>query len=1044
MRSAHLQSALKLTVALLLASTLAYAQADDNVTLKGTVVDASTGLPIQDANVFLANTMIGDATDKNGEFLIENVPLGSHELIISFIGYEVRNYALRFTEPAVREFSIKLKQRVIDVPELAVSAEAIKDWQKNYKKFAELFLGTSKNAEHCTILNSEVLDFVSEKGSEPFRAIAKAPLEIENRALGYRLTFFLQTFEAKNWEVKYTGKALFREISEGSRSDQAEWQQNRIDTYRGSMRHFMASLYQNKHKQEGFLAYQLPVFPQGAERVNRTEIKSENLLSAGELSFERNLRFDNFLEILYTKEMEEEGYIEHRMSLDPSLMHADPDTYERESRAKNQRSLITLNAYNVVIDSTGLVDNPFGMTIWGYWSWERIADLLPLDYEAPFYSREMLAANANRDFYAEGLQKLEADDWQAALALWEQGKTTMQMLRRADPRIGIAYLEAVTENEAAEKFELATDIYMWSLSESPVKKYKKALEKEIEMIRPLLPEETYADWQRDLKDGDRDLYAKIKTFWIAKDPTPSTPLNERLIEHWQRIAHARQHFKKSISTIYDTDDRGTIYVKYGQPDRQRAVTLGTNMAELHRWARPDFSQVNRTEGAIITNPGQERDMLGSGEAPEPIRSVDVSGIDSQEIESRLRNELAKYNYTPECEIWAYSDLDDRDIVFVFGPEKGHGSFGLRDGVEEMIPSNAFNQMNIDFLGGILPGGVLQLMYYNDIIAFDEMFSRRYATLEESWIRAYKNYSLAPNPSEIKLYRTSFLSEDRFNPASKYAPQDQTGYRASFHPIRLVASRARFLDENDKPYLLFVAFSFPHNLSQFRMDEMLNIEVSFDYALRYSVIVRDRYLDEIQRISTEPVARLDHTGVLKLEHGPEQAWYTLAAEAFPQSTAEADADPTRLPGVGQQQFDTLPPLNPDPDELEISDLVIGVEPPADFEHALLPFPVVPSTQIWKVDALKVYFEVYHLELENNQAQFSLEFRVFRLDKKGDKFERKEMTASLFDFGATQSTAKETFGISIANLDAGDYELEVEVKDKFSGNKERRHARFSVLE
>ncbi|MFQ5630486.1 MAG: carboxypeptidase-like regulatory domain-containing protein, partial [bacterium] len=934
-------------------STQLLAQPAEKATIKGKVADYSTGKPIQDANVFLANTMIGDATDKEGNFLIENVPLGSHELIISFIGYEVKKYPLRFSSATMKEFNVKLKPKVIDVPEIAVSAEEIKDWRKNLRKFEKLFLGTSSNAEHCRIINPEVLDFIPEKGSRSFRAIAQAPLEIENNALGYQLTFILESFEAKNAEVKYTGKTRFREITTGSRQDNMQWQQKRIDTYRGSLRHFITSLYNNRHKQEGFLAYQLPVFPQGEEKVNRTEIKSKNLLNTGELSFEREFHFGNFLEIIYTKEMEEEGYIDYRISLDPSLINADPDIYQREIEPKNQRSLITLNAFSVVVDSTGLIDNPFGLTTWGYWSWERIADILPLDYEAPFYTREMIAVDANRDFYKEGLEKKKSGDWKAALTTWELGKTSMTLRGKADPRIGIDYLELVTEKEAADKYELATDIYMWSFSDSPVKKHKKALEKEIEMIQPLLTDMQFKEWQTDLKKGKQALYAKIKTFWISKDPTPSTLLNERLIEHWQRIAYARKNFKKSISTVYRTDDRGTVYIKYGQPDRQQRITLGTNMAELHRWARPDFSQASRVE---VTNQQSqaERDMTGDGEEAAQIRNIQVSGIDSEELESRLRNELAKFNYTPECEIWAYRELDEeRDIIFVFGPERGHGSYGLRDGIEELIPSNAFNTMNLDFFGGILPGGVLQMMYYNDIIAFDETFSRRYDTLERSWIQAYKTGKLAPKASEIKLYRTSFLSEDRFNAPYKYAPTDQTGYRTTFSPIRLISSRARFLDENEKPYLLFVTFSFPQRLSQFSTDEMLNIDVTFDYALQYSVIVRDENLDEIQRISTESVASLDHTGILKVDHTPQQAWYTIAAEAFPRDASEADQNPDRLPGIGQEQFEAIAPLNADPKKLEISDLVIGVEPPLELDNSVLPFPVVPSTQIWKVDALKIY-------------------------------------------------------------------------------------------
>jgi GWxTD domain-containing protein len=50
------------------------------------------------------------------------------------------------------------------------------------------------------------------------------------------------------------------------------------------------------------------------------------------------------------------------------------------------------------------------------------------------------------------------------------------------------------------------------------------------------------------------------------DPLFTTPVNERLLEHWERINYARKHFTKNETTVYGTDDRGLIYVKYGNPD----------------------------------------------------------------------------------------------------------------------------------------------------------------------------------------------------------------------------------------------------------------------------------------------------------------------------------------------------------------------------------------------------------------------------------------------------------------------------------------------
>lgn len=55
--------------------------------LQGKVVDKSTQKPIPFANVILTGTSYGAATNQNGEFKIQNIPIGRYTLRVSYLGY---------------------------------------------------------------------------------------------------------------------------------------------------------------------------------------------------------------------------------------------------------------------------------------------------------------------------------------------------------------------------------------------------------------------------------------------------------------------------------------------------------------------------------------------------------------------------------------------------------------------------------------------------------------------------------------------------------------------------------------------------------------------------------------------------------------------------------------------------------------------------------------------------------------------------------------------------------------------------------------------
>jgi GWxTD domain-containing protein len=984
--------------------TPAQSPAQSYATLSGRVVDQTTGLPLQNVNVFIPNTMLGSATDKDGFFTIKHVPLGSYELVASMIGYELQKVRLRLTAPGDQRHNFRLKPIVLQAPEIQVSAPDQKQWRKNLKKFTELFLGTSRNASECKILNPEVLDFEEENGPRPFTAKAGHPLKIENHALGYRIHLVLENFNAKDEEVSYLVHASFEDLPAQNPKERKKWEENRLKAHLGSLRHFLTALAANRFKQEGFKVFRVLEPFQNDESPHRIEVEQPDFLSPGELSFERLLRFRNYLEVTYMKETEEDDYVNFRMQRNLGLIGMSLQTLAQARDPRPQTSWIGLRQNEVAMDISGHIDAPLAVTTFGYWAWERLAEKLPWEYCPPGAqpAEQQVVMIDHRDYYDEGITLKASDDWQRTLDIWMQGKAVLEAKGESDPRIGIEFIELATEKKAQAYYEQACELYEWGFLQADLKKYQTEIEMEIERLAPILTENEYKAWRSDLEKGDTALRTKMKAFWIERDPTPTTRKNERLLEHWERIAFARKNFTEAQNTVYGTDDRGLIYVKFGEPDKKKAAVLGNSLNEV-------FSL------------------------------KDISDLDPMEV----RRALGAYLTYPECELWFYYSLNPPEpVIYIFGEKAGRGTYGLRNGVEEFIPEAAFRHASISsrYMGGIIPGALIQIMYYNDLYALDISFASRYDELKSIWMRSGGEYRF-PNDNVIRGVRKKYEIADAENLARKNAPVEQSDAEKTITPIQLVSHPARFLDDGNEPRLVFIAFAIPQFLSKGKPAEGLHELARPEYRLRYTLLVRDSDMAEIQRASADPIAEGDNTGVFTLPHRKTHAHYTLAAETFP---AEAQTAPDTLLGVGKIFLEPMAPLNPSPQKLEVSDLVIGVELPPSLNRDRFPYPVVPSRQIRKPEALKVYLEIYHLQLDEGGAgHFNIDFRVIKLERKGKKIERAEMIASAFDFQSTATTAKEDFGIAIANLKPGDYELEVEVRDNISGMKKQRQAPFQIL-
>ena len=92
-------------------------------TVRGNVIDAETGEPIIYGNVRIAGTNLGETTDFDGFFTIANVPVGTYELIASYVGYDSTAVEITVRDGSIVYERLQISESAINLGTVNVSAE---------------------------------------------------------------------------------------------------------------------------------------------------------------------------------------------------------------------------------------------------------------------------------------------------------------------------------------------------------------------------------------------------------------------------------------------------------------------------------------------------------------------------------------------------------------------------------------------------------------------------------------------------------------------------------------------------------------------------------------------------------------------------------------------------------------------------------------------------------------------------------------------------------------------------------------------------------
>lgn len=96
-----------------------------NVTIKGTIISSSDGLPIANVNISIKGTNYGVSSDKDGRFSLENVklPIIIHISHIAYISKDISLTKKDITKGNTIELNISLEEKINLISEITIKAK---------------------------------------------------------------------------------------------------------------------------------------------------------------------------------------------------------------------------------------------------------------------------------------------------------------------------------------------------------------------------------------------------------------------------------------------------------------------------------------------------------------------------------------------------------------------------------------------------------------------------------------------------------------------------------------------------------------------------------------------------------------------------------------------------------------------------------------------------------------------------------------------------------------------------------------------------------
>ena len=527
-----------------------------------------------------------------------------------------------------------------------------------------------------------------------------------------------------------------------------------------------------------------------------------------------------------------------------------------------------------------------------------------------------------------------------------------------------------------------------------------------------------------------------KRFWNGRDPDLSTPVNERLLEHYRRVWHALTEFSEGNQPW---DARGVVYIRFGKPDHRS------------RSDDPNFRQslkVQRVKERLAYNiyKGDVRAHTFVGPVY-PVRSL--KQLDGAWYELR---EFKIGNSEPSaCEIAGAADHGTEAGDTELNQDREMDDFFVNDdsvklGILPLDESLGFGDYH-----PVTSGEDRSTVPWETWIYTDAGGGIEITFTDEIGSGNYDYAPVPPNQGDISIGQTASLSRHAPHSVYRRAARVTPDFYTPIHetpPLDFHYSLADFRGEEGRS-LLEIYYGVPILPAHYVPEEDVTRQVLTHHAALISSS-QDTVYRRTDEMTFEAAGNRAGEGLLT----PDVLKLNLPSGSYRLEVKAQDRLRGRT-GIYRQQVDVDPYGE---ERLQISDLelawrVVAANGTGEFVKGELTVVPMPSRTYTKGQSVFVYYEIYNLDKDAfGQTNYKVSYAITSRDIPGRKGniahlfrwgtgKREELAVTYEQMGAS-AQEEEYVELALDEQTPGRYSLKVSIDDANSGEKVEKDVAFVI--